>query len=66
MTIHRSGAARAIVLGGVLAMTACVGTKENPVEPQRPDPDDPPVDVRTPPGGGTDVPRPPSAPELRR
>ena len=65
MTIHRRGVVRAIVLAGVLAITACVGTKENPVEPQPADPDDPPVDVRTPPGGGTDVPRPPSEPELR-
>lgn len=64
MTIHRRGAARTIVLAGVLAVTACVGTRENPVEPEPPDPAEP-SEVRIPPGGGTDAPRPPSGPELR-
>ena len=64
MTIHRRGAARAIVLAGMLATTACVGTRENPVEPEPPDPSEP-SEVRTPPGGGTEAPLPPSGPELR-
>ncbi len=65
MRMYRRGAARILAVAGVLSLTACVGTKENPVEPEAADPDDPPTDVRMPPGEGGTVPPPPAGAQLR-
>ncbi len=65
MRIHPREAARVLAIAGMLSLTACVGTKDNPVAPDPPDPDDPPADVQAPPGEGGAVPPLPAREELR-
>ena len=59
MRIDPREAARVLAIAGMLSLTACVATKDNPVAPDPADPDDPPTDVQAPPGqGGTVLPLP--------